>query len=180
MPAPKFNPHYTLSDYEQWEGNWELWNGVAVAMTPSPFGKHQKALTKLAHSMMSALEQSACGDCEVVVELDWIISEDTVVRPDLSICCASNIDRFIEVPPVLIAEVLSESTAFKDRTAKRSLYASQGVLYYFLVDAEREEIEVLKLVGSGYVPLPLSDKIEISLADACTVSVRIGRNNIFH
>jgi Uma2 family endonuclease len=179
MPAPKYNPHYKLSDYEQWEGSWELWSGVAVAMTPSPFGKHQKALTKLAHVMMTALEQSTCSDCEVVVELDWIISEDTVVRPDLSVCCGSDIERFIESPPVLIAEVLSDGTALKDRTAKRALYASQGVDFYFLIDTDQEEIEILKLVGSGYEPLQSSDKVEIALSDTCTVTVSLGNKYIF-
>ena len=38
--APKYQPHYTVDDYQHWEGDWELWNGVAVAMAPSPFGPH--------------------------------------------------------------------------------------------------------------------------------------------
>ena len=39
--ASKYDPHYTVADYEQWSGDWELWKGTAVAMTPSPFGKLQ-------------------------------------------------------------------------------------------------------------------------------------------
>ena len=34
-------PHYTYDDYKIWEGRWELIDGVAYAMAPSPIFKHQ-------------------------------------------------------------------------------------------------------------------------------------------
>ena len=34
-------PHYTYDDYVQWEGRWELINGIPYAMTPAPSVKHQ-------------------------------------------------------------------------------------------------------------------------------------------
>jgi hypothetical protein len=37
----KFIPRYTVADYRQWQGDWELLDGVAVSVTPSPFGIHQ-------------------------------------------------------------------------------------------------------------------------------------------
>jgi hypothetical protein len=45
--APRYEPHYSVSDYLQWEGDWELWNGTAVAMSPSPLGPHERAAAKL-------------------------------------------------------------------------------------------------------------------------------------
>ena len=33
-----YKPRYTVDDYESWAGDWELWQGTAIAMTPSPFG----------------------------------------------------------------------------------------------------------------------------------------------
>ncbi|MFO0943736.1 MAG: hypothetical protein U0930_23620 [Pirellulales bacterium] len=41
-------PCYTIEDYRQWQGDWELWDGVAIAMIPSSFGKQQKVLFDLA------------------------------------------------------------------------------------------------------------------------------------
>jgi Uma2 family endonuclease len=171
MPAPRYNPHYTLVDYQVWEGNWELWNGVAVAMTPSPFGRHQKALTKLAHMLLSAMETAGCKGCEVAVELDWIIAEDTVIRPDLSLCCGDNIDRFIESPPVLVAEVLSDSTAHKDKTAKRKLYADQGVRYYLMVDTNPGHLEMLRLVNGQYEQVNTGDQMILELNPTCSIGL---------
>ncbi len=45
--AKKYLPHYTIDDYQLWAGDWELWNGIAVAMTPSPFGRHQALASRL-------------------------------------------------------------------------------------------------------------------------------------
>jgi len=28
--------HYTYDDYALWQGDWELFEGIAVAMTPAP------------------------------------------------------------------------------------------------------------------------------------------------
>ena len=177
MPAPKYNPHYTISDYQGWEGSWELWNGVAVAMTPSPFGRHQKALTKLAHVMLNAIEAAGCRDCEVVVELDWIIADDTVMRPDLSVCCGLNIDRYIESPPVFIAEVLSDSTAHKDMTAKRALYAAQGVRYYLMVDTEDDQFHLMQLVQGCYEPVDVTSDLQLQLSPSCNISLNLSRLN---
>jgi len=173
MPAPKYNPHYTLADYQAWEGNWELWNGVAVAMTPSPFGRHQKALTKLAHILLSAIETEQCNECEVAVELDWIIAEDTVVRPDLSICCGDDIDRFIESPPVFVAEVLSDSTAHKDKTAKRTLYAANGVRYYLMVDTEHKQLDLLQLAQDDYEAIDTNSTLRLELTPTCSISLNL-------
>ncbi|WP_442507017.1 Uma2 family endonuclease [Novipirellula sp. SH528] len=136
MPIPQYIPHYTATDYQQWEGDWELWNGIPVAMTPSPFGPHQTLLAKLAHRFISAIEASGCENCEVVLELDWIVSQHTVVRPDLSIVCHANLDRFIERPPSLVVEILSPSTSQRDRTVKRDLYEQQGVLHYLIANPD--------------------------------------------
>ena len=46
--APRYLPHYTVADHAAWQGDWELLDGVAVAMTPSPFGPHAERLSRLA------------------------------------------------------------------------------------------------------------------------------------
>lgn len=40
--------HYTLADYLQWQGDWELIQGRPVAMTPSPGVTHQRICLKIA------------------------------------------------------------------------------------------------------------------------------------
>jgi len=152
MPVPRYQPHYTFADYAQWQGDWELWNGLPVAMTPSPFGNHQQTLTRLARLLGNELERVGC-ECEALVELDWVVTDDTVVRPDLMIVCNGVPARHQQTAPALVAEVLSVSTASRDRTFKRALYASQSVPLYLMVEPEEQQIEVLHLAEDRYHPL---------------------------
>ena len=32
--------HYTYDDYKKWEGDWELYEGYPVAMSPAPMIRH--------------------------------------------------------------------------------------------------------------------------------------------
>jgi hypothetical protein len=56
----KYRPHYTVDDYQLWQGDWELWNGVAVSMTPSPFGRHSRMLIDVGSALKSAIDASGC------------------------------------------------------------------------------------------------------------------------
>ncbi len=141
-------------------------------MTPSPFGKHQKAITRLAQMLLNELDRVQC-DCEVAVELDWIIENDLVVRPDISVCCGSNIDKYIESPPTFIAEVLSLSTLLKDKTAKFDLYAKEGVKYYATVDLDGDR-ECYELRTSRYEKLP-NGAVELKLCPDCAIIIDLQR-----
>ena len=52
--------------------------------------------------------------------------------------------------PSLIVEILSDSTASNDRGVKFGDYAVEGVREYWIVDAERQNIEQYKLVRGRY------------------------------
>ena len=161
--ALAFQPIYTYKDYRQWEGEWELIAGQAVAMAPSPFGPHQGILTKMAADIENAL--GSCKEpCYLYVELDWVVDEYNVVRPDLMLTCKKVVD-FVKKAPELVVEILSPSTALKDRTVKFELYQAQGVQWYVMVDLELQVVEVYKLDGHRYV---LDQKSE----DKVSVEVR--------
>ena len=78
------------------------------------------------------------------METDWIVADDTVVRPDVVIVCGEFPERHIMAPPRLIVEILSPTTEEKDRTAKRDLYAFQAVEYYLIVDPMVKRIEAFQ------------------------------------
>ena len=105
--VPRYVPNYTVSDYQQWEGDWELWRGIPIAMTPSPFGPHQKAVAEYSHRLISSIRSAECEGCEVVVELDWMVDAHTVVRPDVAVVCSASLERFIEQPPALIIDIVA-------------------------------------------------------------------------
>ena len=43
--------HYTYDDYKLWEGNWELMDGIAVAMSPAPMRIHQSLASEIIFTM---------------------------------------------------------------------------------------------------------------------------------
>jgi Uma2 family endonuclease len=76
-------PKYTVSDYEQWEGRWELIDGIPFAMSPLPNTKHQWINSNIIYELKSALKE--CNGCRAYMPIDWRISDDTVVQPDASV-----------------------------------------------------------------------------------------------
>ncbi|MCX7412564.1 MAG: Uma2 family endonuclease [Planctomycetia bacterium] len=90
--APRYLPHYTVADHAAWEGDFELLQGVAVAMTPSPFGPHAERLSRVAAAFWNAIDASGCR-ATVLAEIDWIVTNDTVVRPDLVVVCGPTPQR---------------------------------------------------------------------------------------
>lgn len=144
-----YSPGYTYADYEQWEGRWELIEGMPHAMSPLPSGKHQWICLQLASQLQRELED--CAHCRVSLPMDWKVSESTVLQPDLFIACFPFRDsRFIDRAPMLVVEVLSPSTKAKDLTVKRSIYLDQKVAYYLIIDPDKEEFTVLHLVAGEY------------------------------
>ena len=133
----KYQPHYTVEDYRQWKGDWELWYGTAVAMSPSLFGPHERAVSALSYQIQNSIRKNGCN-CSVYTGLDWIVQSDTVVRPDVMVVCGAQPERHLEKAPRLTIEILSDSTADKDRHAKRELYANNHVKHYLIADAAKK------------------------------------------
>ena len=66
-----------------------------------------------------------------------------IVQPDLMLFCQNDI-------PCAIFEVLSPSTAYKDKTVKKELYEANGIKEYFLVNPEFKIIEKFILKDQKY------------------------------
>jgi len=49
-------PQYTYQDYAQWEGRWELINGIPYAMVPMPRIKHQRVCGKIYNYLSELLD----------------------------------------------------------------------------------------------------------------------------
>ncbi len=153
MNSLRYLPHYTYEDYKIWEGDWELIQGIPYSMSPAPGKRHQRLGGRLFKIIIDSLFQikNHCKDCEAFYELDWIISDDTVLRPDIMIVCGSSNEEFQKLPPTLIVEILSPSTAIKDRTVKFDIYEQQKVKYYLIADPIAQTIKVFEWNENGYV-----------------------------
>jgi len=150
----KLLPHYTLEEWEQWEGRWELIDGIPYAMSPMPTPKHQRISLLIGSLLDEALEE--CKKCVSLISVDWVVSEDTVLEPDNLIVCSEDLEKDLfekkrlEFPPVVVFEILSPSTREKDRIVKFQIYEEQGVKYYVIVDPDTEEVEVYELKEGRY------------------------------
>lgn len=144
-------PRYTVKDYNMWEGDWELIDGIPYAMSPAPVRKHQRLATELLYRAVDELKKNTekCKSCEAVFELDWIMDDSTVLRPDIAVICQKAGD-FITTPPVLIIEILSVSSALKDRQVKFEIYQEHGVQYYILADPELKTFQIFQLISGKY------------------------------
>jgi len=176
-PVSKFVPHYTVSDYQLWKGDWELWEGFAVAMTPSPFGRHQRLAIKLGTLFENAITNRRCH-ATVIPEVGWIVTNDTVVRPDLIVVCGEGPERHLENPPELVVEVLSASTRPHDLNYKRELYHRLGVGAYWMVDGEAQTIVIDVRQSDGtYLSGHVESEVLVRLCEDCELAIVV--NELF-
>ena len=171
--APEYQPRYTIDDYRTWQGDWELWKGVAVAMTRSPFGRHSRLLIDVGSALKSAIEAANCN-ATVLGEIDWIVAKDTVLRPDLLVVCGREPERHVEETPAIVVEILSDSTRERDQVHKRMIYQQQSVPIYLMVDSEASQFTALKLQENGqYAEMEFSSLLSLKICDDCSMTVSI-------
>ncbi|MDX2003269.1 MAG: Uma2 family endonuclease [Chitinophagales bacterium] len=151
MRQPKHFPNYTLQDYELWEGDWELIEGIPYSMSPSANSQHQELSGILIWQIRDWFRKHPNCNCKQRHDLDWRIDLNTVVRPDIAITCKEESGNYITFPPVLIIEILSKATAYNDRVVKLDLYQSKGVKYYIIADIQTKTYTVYQLSNGHYL-----------------------------
>jgi Uma2 family endonuclease len=159
---------YTYDDYCQWEGDWELIEGIPVSMAPAPMRIHQQIAREL-FLALNALEEC---ECEVLYEIDWKLANDTVLRPDIVLICDDEHERYLTKAPKVIIEILSPSTAQKDERVKFNIYEAEKVEYYILVYPDDLKAKVYKINNHKYTKVGDFTKEKLEFEDiGCELSV---------
>ena len=96
--------YYTYEDYKKWEGDWELIDGVAYAMSPFALPSHQFISGRILIQLNKNLEE--CKKCFALMESEVKFSETTILRPDILMKCGELDD--ISIVPEIIFEVVSK------------------------------------------------------------------------
>ncbi len=127
--------------------------GGDLYMTPAPSPAHQELVLELGSRLR--LHISAHGLGKVFVSpVDVVLSPVDVVQPDIVFVRTSKLDiigeEAIQGAPDLVIEVLSPSTAARDRGRKKDTYEHFGVTEYWIVDPENRVLEVYHLEGPAY------------------------------
>jgi len=146
--AIKILPHYTYDDYVHWDGNWELIEGIPYAMSPQPLPKHQQISASISSSFFVALRN--CKKCTVYQPIDYKIAEDTILQPDMLVVCRPITKKFLDFAPALVLEIISPSSALKDRHTKFEIYQTEAVPFFVIISPDEEEAEIYELINNSY------------------------------
>lgn len=157
--ADSLHPRFTYGDYVQWAGDdrWELIDGEAWCMSPSPTVRHQRILGALHVALSGFL---AGKPCEVfLAPLDVRLPDGdeadekirTVLQPDLLVVCKPGMidERGVRGAPDLVVEILSPSTRSRDMVTKLAVYEKHGVREYWIVDPDANSVAVHRLGPEG-------------------------------
>ncbi len=140
--------HYTYDDYKNWEGDWELIEGIPLAMSPAPTKRHQALAVEIIYNLRKEIEE--CKECEVLGEIDYKVSDDTILKPDITLTCNETNENYLRKAPEIVVEIISKSTAKRDEKHKFEIYEKEKVKYYILVYPDDLIAKVYKLKESKY------------------------------
>ena len=145
-------------------------------MSSMPLPEHQRVAAELRSELTLALRKLSCRDCRAYDPIDYKVAEDIIFEPDILIVCGKINKSYLDFPPVLIVEVLSNSTEEKDRGIKYKCYQQEGVKYYLIVDCKKQSIEIYSLINGMYQLQSTYDRnFQFELRDNCTIAPDLDR-----
>lgn len=134
------------------EAPWEeLIDGETVAMSPRPTFNHNRVASRIYLAFENYLRGKRCT--AIADGTDLYLSEKDRFVPDMMVVCDRDKiqENGVHGAPDLVVEVLSHSTANRDRGYKKNAYAKYGVREYWLVNPTDRSVEVYLLREGGLV-----------------------------
>ena len=135
----------TAEEFAVWaearpEKHWELFDGEPVLQQSQNWG-HARHIRNLARLFEDTIAASRLGLFVGAQGLVVKAGPHTAFEPDVVVFAGPMDDHDIIVPqPVIVVEVLSNSTARKDRTVKlEGYFAVPAIKHYLIVDWEERE-----------------------------------------
>lgn len=147
-------PRFTYADYKLLpeDVRCEVLDGELL-MTPAPTASHQRILGRLYLRLGNHVAAGGLGEL-LPAPTDVILSEENVVQPDILFVGKDRLGIIdpaggVNGAPDLVIEILSPSTAGRDKVLKRKLYAVFGVREYWVVDPAARSIELMLYAPTG-------------------------------
>lgn len=129
----------------------ELLDGEIV-VSPSANFEHARIVTRLSVRLLQHVLANKLG--EVVCDLDTIIGEHDVPRPDVLFFGNEKVKlvdrKRSNTVPDLAIEVLSPSNANTDRKYKFELYARGEISCYWIANPKAESLQAYQLIDGVY------------------------------
>ena len=129
--------------YQEEHEDYELIDGVAYMMS-RPTMEHSQVKSNIYTAFRTYLKGKSCRPFD---DGDVFLSKKDNFVPDVMIICNPEIikKKGIFGAPDLVVEILSPSTANKDRGLKFKTYEKFGVKEYWIVSPEAKTVEVYLL-----------------------------------
>jgi Uma2 family endonuclease len=161
MEAKSTRQRWTYAEFARLpsEGStrYEVIDGGLV-VTPGPAARHQRVVGRLFSGLFVFVEANDLGEV-FPGPFDVLFAEGDYVEPDIVFVGSDRshlvTDRGVEGPPDLVVEVLSPSTADRDRGIKLERYRLYGVPVYWVVDPDERTFELWDLAGGASKPVVL-------------------------
>lgn len=143
------------------ERRWELIDGEVWDMSPAPVIRHQLMAADIYRTLFDALKtvepknsDTLPPGCQVLfAPIDVVLGDITVVQPDIVVVCDSAKlanGKYVDGSPDVVIEILSPSTAKKDRSHKLRVYQRAAVPEYLIVDPYSNTVEQYVLQEGKY------------------------------
>jgi len=155
---------------------YEILDGE-LAVSPSPTSRHQLVSHNLDVALSNWVRAHGLGRMWAA-PLDLILADTVVTQPDLIYVSKSRSAivsrRGLDAAPDLVIEILSDSTAARDRGVKMRIYARHGIPRYWIVDPDARTLEVYSLRDGAYECAAAyrdGDALAVDVPDGFTINL---------
>ena len=156
MAIPKQTPKFTAAEYLQREATAEIksefHDGEILAMSGGTF-EHSLIISNCNAAIKNAISSKGCFvfDSNLKVKAE---KTNSYLYPDVTVICgkveADPLSNHVALNPVLIVEVISETTGAYDRGEKFHNYQNiHSFREYVLVEQKKPQVDVLYKNASG-------------------------------
>jgi Uma2 family endonuclease len=139
--------------------------GGELHVTPAPKPRHEWVRMNLVYALLDLIVRPGLGRIFTApIGVEFPDTEEGV-QPDILIVSTERLnivrEDWIQGAPDLAIEILSPSTARRDRTVKLDLYRRQGVAEYWIVDLDAKQIEVWRFAAGATEPQRYTDRLPV-------------------
>jgi len=148
---------WTYDDYARLPNDgwkYEVMRGE-LYMSPAPRPRHQVISSNLNFELQRFVRERELGKV-LDSPIDVILPRGlgTPVQPNILFIHRDNLqiigETTIDGVPNLVVEILSPSNWIDDRRTKFDVYADAGITEYWIIDPQKESVELYTLLGNRY------------------------------
>jgi Uma2 family endonuclease len=155
---------FTQDAFEEWLSElpqedinrYELLNG-SIVMGPPATWPHANTGARIVRELGNCAAQHQLGKV-FDSSIGYRLPSGDILEPDVSSISTVRLQagpapqrgKFLAIVPNLVLEILSMTTAKRDRTEKKDIYERNRVDEYWLVDTDRREVTVFRLTNDRH------------------------------